>query len=846
MGGSGRIGGRLGPAGRAASLGLGWLCGVALQLQLRDLPPPNALLLATASALLLGLAAWFWRRAGAAAVGLFLAAATLAFTSTCWRAQVQLQDRLPAALEGVDVQVTGLVASLPRHAPQGSRFVFEPESATFQGAPVRLPQRLSLGWYRGVDEDSLLAGPAEPVRAGQRWQFTVRLRQPHGSQNPHGFDLELWMFERGLGASGHVRARPATPPLKLAEAGGLPIERARQALRDALQQQVGEGAAAGVLAALLIGDQAAIEREDWEVFRSTGVAHLMSISGLHVTMFAWLAGGVVGWLWRRHPTLPLRLPAPQAARWGGLLCALAYALLAGWGVPAQRTVGMIAVVVLLRSSGWRWPLQAVLLAAALAVTLADPWAMLQPGFWLSFVAVALLVASEPAQAGREDEPAHPGWAQRAWRAVKGGLRTQAVATAGLAPLTLVFFQQLSLVGFVANLVAIPLVTLAVVPLAMLGVLLPPLWSLAAALVQGLMVVLEAMARVPWAVWQAAAAPPWAMACGLLAGALAVLPLPPRWRWLAVPLLLPLLVPPVARPGPGQFELVAADVGQGTAVLVRTQHHLLVYDSGPAYSPVADAGSRVLLPLLRARGERRIHLLMLSHRDTDHVGGAAALLAGLPVQALSSSLEPDHALLADAGARGTPHTPCKAGQRWQWDGVQFELLHPQAHELLQPGKPNAVSCVLRVSGAARAPGSADPASPAGPSGPAFSVLLTGDIEAAQEAALVQRSAAALPSTVLLVPHHGSKTSSTPGFIAAVQPQVAVVQAAHRSRYGHPAPEVVARYETRGISVVRSNHCGAFTLAPDGGTQCERQVSRRYWHHEVSARHPAAPARLAGRP
>ncbi|RVU47161.1 DNA internalization-related competence protein ComEC/Rec2 [Rubrivivax rivuli] len=574
-------------------------------------------------------------------------------------------------------------------------------------------------------------------------------------------------------------------------------------------------------------------REDWEVFRLTGVAHLMSISGLHVTMFAWLAGTVIGWLWRRSARAPLWLPAPQAARWGGLVCALAYALLAGWGVPAQRTVGMIAVVVLLRTVGARWPLHAVLLAVALAVAMGDPWALLQPGFWLSFVAVALLVASEPAQAAPEATAA--GWRAAALQALRGGLRTQAVATVGLAPLTLVFFQQLSLVGFAANLVAIPLVTLLVVPLAMAGVLLPPLWSLAAAFVEGLMVLLHAMAAWPWALWQTAAAPLWALACGLLAGALAVLPLPPRWRWLALPLLLPLLWPPVPRPGPGQFELVAADVGQGTAVLVRTQRHLLVYDAGPAYTPEADAGSRVLLPLLRARGERHISLLMLSHRDTDHTGGAAALLDGLPVRALASSLENGHPLLANAAARQVPHSACNAGQRWVWDGVQFDVLHPPAEALAaeRRGKPNTLSCVLRVQ--ATAPGLGG--------GPPPSALLTGDIEAAQEAALVQQHGAALASRLLLVPHHGSKTSSTPAFLQAVRPAQAVVQAAYRSRYGHPAPAVMARYEALGVQPLRSDRCGAYVQAADGSGHCQRQMGRRYWHHGSAAPHPAPPA---GRP
>jgi competence protein ComEC len=559
------------------------------------------------------------------------------------------------------------------------------------------------------------------------------------------------------------------------------------------------------------------DRDDWDLFRVTGVAHLMSISGLHVTMFAWLFGGIAARLWRLWPRGMLAVPAPMAARWAGLAGAAGYALLAGWGVPAQRTLGMIAVVVLLRSLGLRWPLPLVLLAAALAVVLADPWALLQPGFWLSFVAVGLLVGSEPAQAAGPAAPSVAGRLGRVGQAVRGGLRAQVVATVGLAPLTMLFFQQVSVVGFVANLVAIPLVTLLITPLALLGLLAPPLWGLAGALVQGLTTLLQWLASWPLAVWTAAAAPPWAVAAGLLAGALAVLPLPWRLRAVALPLMLPLLWPAVARPGEGQFELVAADIGQGTAVLVRTSSHLLLYDAGPRYSPEADAAGRVLLPLLRARGEHRVDLLMLSHRDADHVGGAAALLTALPVAALSTSLAADHPLLA----RGLPHRRCADGQSWDWDGVRFELLHPPAGEHDGGTKPNAVSCVLRVQGRDR------------------SALLTGDIEAAQEAALLQRHGPRLRADMLLVPHHGSRTSSTPPFVDAVQPSVAVVQAAYRSRFGHPAPAVQARFDERGIAFVRSDACGAWTLPAAGPPRCERESARRYWHHPGAA--SSAPGR-----
>ena len=787
---------------------LGWLAGVAVQLQQAQLGAAEIVWYAVAAATLLALAGWHGRRRWLGLLALCLATAAAGWASTQARAMGRLADGLLPALEGRDLVVTGVIADLPQAGLQGTRFVIDTESATFDGAEVRVPQRIALGWYRGFDGDSLVAGAAEDLRAGDRWQLTVRLKQPHGSQNPHGFDLELWLWERGIRASGSVRAVPGAVNRRLDRAVAAPVQRARQALREAIERQVPDAASAGVLAALVVGDQAAIERDDWDLFRITGVAHLMSISGLHVTMFAWAAGLLLGWLWHFSPRAMLALPAPLAARWGGLALAAAYALLAGWGVPAQRTVWMIAVVALLRTLGLRWPLPAVLLAAALAVALFDPWALLQPGFWLSFMAVGLLVASEPARPVRTEAPVG------AWARLRGtamaGVRTQIVATVGLAPLSLLFFQQLSLVGFVANLVAIPVVTLLVTPLGLLGVLMPPLWTLAAALVQALAAGLEVLAAVPGAVWTAAAAPPWAVASGLLAALLAVLPLPWRLRLATVPLLLPLLLPAVPRPPPGQFELLAADIGQGTAVLVRTQRHLLVYDTGPATSPQADAGSRVLLPLLRARGERQVDLLMLSHSDTDHIGGAASVLAGTRVRALSSSLDPTHPLVQARDGRSAGQR-CQAGQAWAWDGVHFEVLHPGDGSLAAGQRPNAQSCVLRVQGATG------------------SALLTGDIETAQEAELVRRLGPALASDVLLVPHHGSRTSSTPGFIDAVAPRWAVVQAAYRSRYGHPAPDVLARYAARGITIVRSDACGAFRWSPGTAGECVRLTRARYWHH-----------------
>lgn len=533
-------------------------------------------------------------------------------------------------------------------------------------------------------------------------------------------------------------------------------------------------------------------------------------------MFAWLAGVATGWLWRRSGRAMLWLAAPLAARWGGLVCAAGYAVISGWGVPSQRTILMLAVVTGLQSIGVRWPWGLVLLASAVVVTAIDPWALTQAGFWLSFAAVGLLMASSnDGSAGPRVEPVAGwrGWPGRLGGHLGAGLRTQAIATVGLAPLTLVIFRQLSLIGFAANLVAIPVVTLLITPLALLGMVSAPLWSFGAWVVGRLNDVLGWLVALPGAVWIAPVAPAWAQVVGLVGAVLLVLPLPRRTRLLALPLLVPLVWPPVDRPAVGSFELLALDVGQGTSVLIRTRSHLLVFDAGPQYSAESDAGERVLLPLLRARGETRIDRLVLSHRDLDHVGGARAVLAALPVDDLLSSLEPGHRLLAAA----LHTTRCEAGQSWTWDGVRFDILRPEPDDYRRTLKSNAMSCVLRVEGGR-------------------SVLLTGDIERDQEAALVEADAAGLRSDLLIVPHHGSKTSSTSAFLDAVRPGVAVFQAGYRNRYGHPAAEVLARYRARGIVIDATTACGAFawsstTAVTDG--LCERVSARRYWHLDPAA-------------
>ena len=775
---------------------------------------------------------------------ILLGMALLALAVTGLRATAFLLDALDPALEGRDVVVTGVVTNLPQRNDAAVRFRLQVEAAVLNGAPVRVPPRVDVGWYGGA----FAAGPAaalgadltllpSPVAAlnrapptvvaGERWQMTLRLKAPHGARNPHGFDYELWLWDQGVQATGYVRAGPKdVPPRRLGTTWSYPVSQMRQAVRDAVLSRIENRQQAGLIAALVVGDQAAIDRADWDVFRATGVAHLVSISGLHITMLAWAATLGGGWLWRRSGLLCRALPAPTAALWCGVAVALAYSAFAGWGVPAQRTCIMLATVAALRLTGARWPWPAVWMLACATVVIWDPWALLQSGFWLSFVAVGVLFATDLGAAPALSISANANLATNSKGigpqlvlGLKHLLREQWVITVALTPLTLLLFGQVSVVGLLANVVAVPWVTLVVTPLALLGCLVPPLWDVAAQAVSALLWVLQGFAAWPWASLNVAVAPLGVAVLGALGALVLVAPLPSALRLTGLPLLLPVLLWQAPLPQQGEFELLAADVGQGNAVLVRTAQHALLFDAGPRFSLESDAGHRVLVPLLQAL-QTRLDLLVLSHRDVDHVGGAPAVLAMQPQAKLLSSIEVDNPLQTLRPARR-----CVAGQRWAWDGVEFAVLHPLASDYDTPVKPNALSCVLRISNGRQ------------------TALLTGDIEQPQEARLGAWAAEqdALPprllaADVLLVPHHGSNTSSSAAFLDAVAPRIAIVQSGYRNRFGHPTAQVMARYAERQIAVVDSPRCGAYTWqswepgASSSGA-CWRLASQRYWHHRV---------------
>ncbi|MDR1850467.1 MAG: DNA internalization-related competence protein ComEC/Rec2 [Zoogloeaceae bacterium] len=728
-----------------------------------------------------------------------------------WRAEGRLQNRLDTVLEGQDIRVIGTVASLPTNFGRGERFVFRVE----QTANVSLPERLWLTFYTRPARD---AAPLRLPQAGERWELTVRLKKPHGSLNPYGFDYEAWLLERNLGASGYVRQTPA--PRFVEQVSWSPMDavhRLRAYLRERFQANLGnERPYAGILVALAVGDQGAIPRKHWDTFNRTGTTHLMCISGLHITLVAGFAGWLIGSFWRRRARLCRRMPAQQAAIFGGALMALAYGMLSGLDVPAQRACIMLAAAAVALFSRRRVRISRILLLALFFVLLADPWAVLAPGFWLSFCVVAALcwVGQRYRTNDSAESSIEAGFFTQLWHWLRLFSVTQWAATLATLPLLLLFFQRFPLLSPLANLLLIPWISFIITPLALLSVLfiwLPfvswLLLALAHALLVWPMAALEWLAVAPQ--FSPGAAPLWATLAAAFGVALLLLPRGFPGKAVGWLLLCPLIfqVPASSLPE-GAVRLTVFDVGQGQSALLETSHHRLLYDVGPVYGmgekveEASNAGERIVLPYLAARGIRRLDAVVVSHKDSDHAGGLDSLRAKIPMAMIFSSL-PE---LAGGSI-------CRQGELWQWDGVRFEFLHPGQEQAVR-GRNND-SCVLKVS----APGGR--------------LLFPGDIEKREEKRLLASQQEALAAEVLLLPHHGSKSSSSWPFVAAVSPQWALVSAGYRNRFSHPHPEIVERYETLDARLLRTDRDGALTLTvhPTAGITAEayRAQEKRYWRY-----------------
>lgn len=708
----------------------------------------------------------------------------------CLRGHESLARALPTELEASDVTVRLCIEGLPqrRGDARGEQwrlraYILDPlpqargPLARWQG------RRIEFSWY----------GPGDFV-PGETWSMRLRLRAPRGFVNPGGFDYQAWLLGQGIDATGHAVAKARHA--RLAASGcGAPFDRWRHGLRARLEQRFDDDPQLGRLLAVTLGDASRFTPADWELFARTGTTHLMVISGMHITLVALLVIGATGAVVRRIPRALLWLPARSWGVLAALPATLAYAVLAGMGVSVQRALLMVTVAflyVLRERTLQPWLAWA---SALLAVLVAQPLAALQSGFWLSFITVGALLL---VYAGRVAAPSRLAllWQPQI-----------VVAIALLGPLAAIGQSQAPLAPFV-NALAIPLTDLLIVPSALAGCLLLAAgdalaWLPLRVALLGLGA-LDGLLRHAAQLAPAWSLPPpgrdaWRFACAALGTVWLLLPRGFPGRLAGAVLLLPLLVPVrEARPA---LEATLLDVGQGTAVIVRTATHALVYDAGPRYSERFDAGRAIVATALRADGVRELDRLVLSHADADHAGGAPGLLAALPVREVIGT-----ALPGAVAAR-----PCLRGETWTWDGVEFRLLHPP------PGfaaSDNDGSCVLRIAVAGRV------------------LLLAGDIEERAEALLRAGEAALLGADVLLVPHHGSRSSSGAPMVAAVAPAIALVSAGHRNRFGHPHPEVVARYHGVGARVLETARHGAVRLRIEqDGTlarpQCWRIAHRRYW-------------------
>ncbi|WP_226503361.1 DNA internalization-related competence protein ComEC/Rec2 [Pseudomonas sp. MWU16-30317] len=692
--------------------------------------------------------------------GHWLGFTLLGFAWACTSAQWALDDRLSPALDGRTLWVEGRVTGLPSSQNGTVRFQLE----QLQSRRDVLPARLRVSWYNGP-----------PVMSGERWRLAIKLKRPRGLINPGGNDFEAWLLARRIGALGSVKDGE-----RLAPATGAWRDTVRQRLLAADAQ-----GREGSLTALVLGDDSAVPRSDWQILQDTGTVHLMVISGQHVGLLAGLVYGLIS-LMARLGLWPQRLPWLPCACLLAFMAALSYGLLAGFQVPVRRACIMIGMVLL-----WRWRFRHLglglpLLVAVNGVLLVEPLASLQSGFWLSFTAVTILMLVFSGRLG-----GWPWW--QTWT------RAQWLIAVGLLPALVILGLPVSLSGPLANLLAVPWISLLVLPLALLGTVLlpapalaqPVLW-LAGGLLEGLFQWLAWMAQ--WLpAWQPLLVSGWHWALVCFGALMVLLPSGVPLRPMGVPLLLLALWPPPERIAHGRAQVWQLDVGQGLAVLVRTRGHTLLYDTGPRLGEM-DAGERVVLPTLRKLGVERLDKLLISHAHLDHSGGAASLRRSLPVGEVIAG-EADKTPGAQA---------CTSGRQWQWDGVSFSLWRwPGARES------NPSSCVLLVEANGER------------------LLLSGDIDAAAERELV-RTRPQLQAHWLQAPHHGSRTSSSMAFLQALQLRGVLIPRGYDNSFGHPHREVMARYAALGLEVHDTALHGAIHL-PLGSFAGARgwRENRRFW-------------------
>jgi len=688
-------------------------------------------------------------------------------------------------LENKKVVVQGIVSSLPELDNKKIRFNLDIKNTHIDGINTDGPKRIRLSWY----------GKTPDIKAGEHWQFFVKLKKVSGMMNPGGFDYERWAFEQGINATAYVVESEFNT--RLSPASFFDITSLRGNIKEKVVSQMGDKPLRGLVLALLLGDRSEISETQWEVLTATGTNHLVAISGLHIGLVAGATFFLGRIFFRRLGRLLLYIPAHKAAALLAIVAAFVYAMLAGFAIPTQRALVMILVVMLSVLVNRKIPTSLILSTALFVVLVIDPFSILSAGFWLSFAAVAAILYAMQSR-----------WKVIGWWWKWG--RLQWIVSIALIPILVFSFQQFSIISPVANFFAVPWVSILIVPLVLLAGLLSfiPLVSaflfyLSHELLTVLWIVLTYFADFRFSQWNHFMPVHWAFIPAVISVLLFLSPRGLPGRYLALIFCLPLFFIRPEKPEHGDAWFTLLDVGQGLSAVVQTKNHLLLFDTGPKFSDAFDTGKAVVLPYLKSQGINSVDMIIISHGDNDHVGGLNSVL---------EEFSPDELLSGDM--EKTPQAQskqCLAGQNWEWDGVIFQLLHPPKSPVKKAD--NDDSCVLRVSANGK------------------SVLITGDIEKQTEKLLLSNEVN-LKSDILVVPHHGSNTSSTAPFIETVDPKVALYPASYSNRYGFPKANVIARYNARQISQFSTGEGGALLIKLNAESDFIpnqfRLDNRRFWH------------------
>jgi competence protein ComEC len=713
----------------------------------------------------------------------------LFFAGFCWalfRAELALNNSLDPIIEEYDVFIQGIIVSLPQTYADHVRFeinVDEIKNTENQRLPS--PGIVRLSWYK----HSVIPVP------GEVWQLKVKLKRPYGFMNSGGFDYEGWMLRKGIKATGYVKHNQYNKKIGVRNAHL--IQKLRFKLSNLLKQVI-EKPLLGLVLALSLGDRSQLEIDQWKILTRTGTNHLIAISGLHLSLVAGFIYFLAQFFWSRFYYLTQRIPAPIFASVMAFIGAFIYAALAGFALPTQRALIMITVFLTTLYSARQMLFTNVICIAVILVLVLDPFAIMATDFWLSFMAVIFILYITRFRINKHYNLVR--WIQ-----------LQCMLSIALYPILIFWFLQIPLYSVLANIVAIPVIGFLVVPLSLLALIfLYPLPSIANHLYNLINEIneqhwdyLELLSQQNNAIIPIAAPNFITLVLAVIGVLIMLIPKGLPARWLSVLFILPILFPYTERLGQGEFDFVLLDVGQGLAAVIHTREHTVVYDTGAKFSERFNISDAVIKPYLRYKGINSISLLIVSHGDNDHIGGAKALIeTNTPNKILSS---------VPSQLSGFNAEMCQAGQNWIWDGVTFEILHPLPEGSFTG---NNASCVLKVS------------SNLG------SVLLTGDIEKQSERSLINNYPDILHSDILLVPHHGSRTSSTTKFIEAVSPDYAVISAGYRNRFGLPKQDIISKYEAYGVNTYVSYKTGELSAKFRGdGLKIDefRTKNRHFWHH-----------------